>query len=68
MFEDKLKRVNPELLNKHDEINFNKVNINKVEEVPFASYHSKMILYEFNDRLRVIVSSANLTLYMWNKI
>ncbi len=53
--------MNPDLLIRDDEINFNKVNVNKVETVPYASYHSKMILYEFDDRLRVIITTGNLT-------
>jgi phosphatidylserine/phosphatidylglycerophosphate/cardiolipin synthase-like enzyme len=37
-------------------------------QVPYASYHSKLILYIFDDRLRVIVTSANLTVASWQNI
>lgn len=38
------------------------------DQVPYASFHSKLILYEFDDRLRVIVSSANLTIISWTDL
>lgn len=68
VFEDKLKRVNPDIFIPDDEKNYNKVNVYKYGLVPYASYHSKIILYEFDDRLRVIIGTANLTNYMWKKI
>jgi len=65
IFEDQIKRDDPVIFFEDDESNSNKINVNKYDTVPYASYHSKVILYEFEDRLRVIISSANLTSYMW---
>lgn len=50
--------------------NLNKVNMTRYNkgQVPFASFHSKLILYEFDDRLRVIISSANLTIKGWSTL
>jgi phosphatidylserine/phosphatidylglycerophosphate/cardiolipin synthase-like enzyme len=72
VFEDKVKSVESGLAvyKENSELNLNKVNMTRYNkgQVPFASFHSKLILYEFDDRLRVIVSSANLTLNSWNKL
>lgn len=68
IFEDKLKRSDPEIFIQAGEINSNKVNVYKYETVPYASFHSKTMFYEFDDRLRVIINSGNLTRYMWNKV
>ena len=69
VFEDKLKRATVDhILIEDDKLNYNKVNVHKYGQVPYASYHSKMIIYEFDDRLRVIVTSANLTNYMWKSL
>ncbi|CDW91716.1 tyrosyl-dna phosphodiesterase [Stylonychia lemnae] len=65
IFEDQIKRTDPLIFFADDEINCNKINVNKYDTVPYASYHSKVIIYQFEDRLRVILSSANLTNYMW---
>jgi len=37
-------------------------------QVPYGSYHSKLILFEFEDVLRVIVGSANLTFSSWESL
>ena len=68
VFEDKLKRENTDVLTSNDDLNYTKVNIWKYGQVPYSSFHSKIMLLEFDDRLRVVVSSANLTHYMWEKI
>ena len=68
LFEDKLKRDHATILIPNDELNFTKINIHRHGRVPYASYHSKLILYEFDDCLRVIIASANLTEYSWNDI
>jgi phosphatidylserine/phosphatidylglycerophosphate/cardiolipin synthase-like enzyme len=72
VFEDKVKSI----FNPREEVliegkRYNKVNMtrfNKDQQVPYASYHSKLILYEFDDRLRVIISSANLTKISWTDL
>ena len=72
LFEDKVKSMgnNSHIFEESTEVNLNKVNMTRwiSGQVPYASYHSKLILYVFDDRLRVIVTSANLTVASWQDI
>jgi len=48
--------------------NLRQANVNIVEVSAKGSFHSKLILYEFDDRLRIIVTSANLSSSDWLSI
>jgi hypothetical protein len=52
----------------HDKVNLNAVYPFKGGALSYGIYHSKLILYEFDDRLRVIISSANLYDYDWEML
>lgn len=72
LFEDKIKSMtnNKDVFQEFKGLNMNKINMTRFVhgQVPFASYHSKLFLCEFDDRLRVLVTSANLTVYSWQDI
>ncbi|TNV79388.1 hypothetical protein FGO68_gene12090 [Halteria grandinella] len=71
VFEDKVKSfLDPSQSVFKEEKCYNKVNMTRFnkDQVPYASFHSKLILFEFDDRLRVIVSSANLTAISWTDL
>ena len=46
----------------------NTISILKFGEVSYGTFHSKLILYEFDDRIRVVISSANLGFRDWTHI
>jgi hypothetical protein len=46
----------------------NMIYISKFGEIPRGTFHSKLIIYEFDDRLRVVISSANLGFRDWSHI
>ena len=68
LFEDKIKSNPTYGFREFSDKNLNKVNMTRFNkgQVPFGSFHSKLILYEFDDFLRVIVCSANLTEISWD--
>jgi hypothetical protein len=70
LFEDKIKSNPEHAFVENSKLNLNKVNVTRFNkgQVPYGSYHSKLILYEFDDFLRVIVSSANLTGVSWTHL
>lgn len=45
--------------------NLNYVHQNKVGKFFFGVFHSKLIMFEFDDRLRVVISSSNLYSFDW---
>ena len=49
-------------VDKVDQVN---MNIVYPQKTGWGVFHSKLILYEFDDRLRVIISSANLYRHDW---
>ncbi len=61
---------NQNVFQQFDTLNMNKLNMTRFihGQVPYASYHAKLFLCQFDDRLRVVVASANLTLYSWQDI
>ena len=54
------------LVAKMDKHNFNMVYQHKIGTLDYGCFHSKLILYEFDDRLRVIISSSNLYIHDWD--
>ena len=72
LFEDKIKSMtnNKDVFQEFNELNINKINMTRFVhgQVPYASYHSKLFVCEFDDCLRVLVTSANLTVYSWQDI
>jgi hypothetical protein len=49
-------------------LNMNLVYQQKSGALNYGVFHSKLILYEFDDRLRVIVPSANLYILDWEML
>ena len=59
------------LIDRDDDLNINYVNQDKTTKgrLPFFGiFHSKLMLLEFDDRLRVVVTSANLYKMDWEQI
>lgn len=54
-----------DLVEKIDEVNLNMIYQRKIGNFDYGVFHSKLILHEFDDRLRVVVSSANLYIHDW---
>jgi len=53
------------IINDLDDLNIRAIKMIRNWPMRFGTFHSKLILYEFNDRLRVIISSANLVKEDW---
>ena len=68
LFLDRARGERGPLLEQLSAYNMNVINIPKFGEVPYGTFHSKLTIYEFNDRLRVVVSSANLGIKDWSEI
>jgi hypothetical protein len=68
LFIDRGKGEKGSLLREIPAKNMNMVYISKYGEIPYGTFHSKLILYEFDDRLRVVISSANLGFRDWTHI
>lgn len=54
------------LVEKSEDLNINLVYQEKWGHLSYGTFHSKLMLLEFDDRLRVVVSSANLYLHDWD--
>lgn len=67
VFLDRAKTFQGPLVDVEDEINTNFVYQKKAPPgLDWGCFHSKLILYEFDDRLRVVVSSSNLYQHDWH--
>ncbi len=51
-----------------EKLNMNMVFQQKWGALSYGIFHSKLILYEFDDRLRVIIPSANLYEHDWEQL
>lgn len=65
VFADRNKFDQGPLVDKLDEFNCNVVYQSKFGSLDYGVFHSKLMLLEFDDRLRVVVSSANLYMHDW---
>ena len=65
VFKDRDRSEKGPLVESHPSHNLNLVHQNKWGQNFFGCFHSKLILYEFDDRLRVVVSSSNLYHHDW---
>ncbi len=66
VFSDRSKLENGPLVDKMDKHNINMVYQPRIGMLDYGCFHSKLILYEFDDRLRVIISSSNLYHHDWD--
>lgn len=67
VFADRSKLENGPLVDKNDKHNINMVYQQRIGSIyEYGCFHSKLILYEFDDRLRVIISSSNLYHHDWD--
>ena len=51
-----------------DDLNANIVYQQKFGALGYGVFHPKLILYEFDDRLRVVISSANVYIPDWEDL
>jgi len=65
VFADRSKLIKAPLVERMDKFNCNVVYQPKLGTLDYGVFHSKLMLFEFEDRLRVIISSANLYLHDW---
>lgn len=68
VFQDRSRLETGPSVEKLDKYNINIVYQKKFGQNDYGVFHSKLILYEFDDRLRVIISSANLYLHDWDNM
>ena len=66
VFADRSRFVKEPLVERMDQFNCNVVYQPKFGQLDYGVFHSKLQLLEFDDRLRVVVSSANLYIHDWD--
>ena len=65
VFKDRDRAICGNLVEQVEDENLHYVYQNKRSHNFYGTFHSRLILYEFDDRLRVIVSSCNLCRIDW---
>ena len=65
VFADRSKAEQGPLVERDDAHNLNLVFQKKIGYLEYGVFHSKLMLIEFDDRLRVVISSSNLYVHDW---
>jgi hypothetical protein len=68
IFIDRARGEKGKTITESDDLNVNFIKVGKFGDVRYGVFHSKLIIYKFDDRIRIIISSANLCKEDWTVI